>query len=170
MPYSRSWSPSPGVIKGLRSEQICKPSFVPVDPTDGNHSSRPAVTDRLKRPTRKRCRLQPTLGRAVRCTFSYLVLHREEFAWPQLLPTTPVSSYLTVSPITVISYIKLEIQNDGWPVLCCTCRHSPKRMPGCYPARCPKVFGLSSRVYRRQRLPDLLRIKARQSIAKNVEQ
>jgi hypothetical protein len=32
-------------------------------------------------------------------TFPYLALHREEFTWPRLLPATPVSSYLTVSPI-----------------------------------------------------------------------
>jgi len=37
----------------------------------------------------------------------YLVLHREEFAWPRMLPRTPVRSYIkpmkgrTVSPITV---------------------------------------------------------------------
>ena len=29
-----------------------------------------------------------------------MALHREEFTWPHLLPDTPVSSYLTVSPIT----------------------------------------------------------------------
>jgi len=33
-------------------------------------------------------------------SFPYLALHREEFTWPHLLPDTPVSSYLTVSPIT----------------------------------------------------------------------
>ena len=33
-------------------------------------------------------------------TFPYLILHHEEFAWPRLLPDAPVSSYLTVSPIT----------------------------------------------------------------------
>jgi hypothetical protein len=27
-------------------------------------------------------------------------LHREEFAWPRLLPRAPVRSYRTVSPIT----------------------------------------------------------------------
>ena len=33
-------------------------------------------------------------------TLPYLILHHEEFAWPHLLPDTPVSSYLTISPIT----------------------------------------------------------------------
>jgi len=32
--------------------------------------------------------------------FSYLVLHHEEFTWPRMFPCTPVSSYLTVSPLT----------------------------------------------------------------------
>jgi hypothetical protein len=50
--------------------------------------------------------------------FPYLVLHHEEFTWPRLSPTAPVSSYLTVSPITFgIS--------KGWNILCCTCRHPP---------------------------------------------
>jgi len=35
-----------------------------------------------------------------RRTLPYLILHHEEFAWPRLLPDAPVSSYLTVSPIT----------------------------------------------------------------------
>ena len=33
-------------------------------------------------------------------TFPYLILHHEEFAWPHLSPDAPVSSYLTISPIT----------------------------------------------------------------------
>ena len=42
--------------------------------------------------------------------FPYLVLHHEEFTWPRLLPDTPVSSYLTVSPFAVtISNFKFEI-------------------------------------------------------------
>jgi hypothetical protein len=32
--------------------------------------------------------------------FPYLVLHHEEFTRPHLSPDTPVSSYLTISPIT----------------------------------------------------------------------
>ena len=74
--------------------------------------------------------------RAVPLAFPYLVLHHEEFTRPRVLPLAPVSSYLTVSPITRTS--------SGWSAFCCTCRHPPKRVPGCYPARCPMVFGLSS--------------------------
>src|SRR5690606_36846746 len=39
--------------------------------------------------------------RAVPYAFSYLVLHHEEFTRPRVLPPAPVSSYLTVSPITL---------------------------------------------------------------------
>jgi len=54
--------------------------------------------------------------RAARKAFSYLVLHHEEFTWPRLLPNTPVSSYLTVSPITATCdardfHFKSEIGN-----------------------------------------------------------
>ena len=41
-------------------------------------------------------------------TFPYLILHHEEFTWPRLLPDTPVSSYLTVSPLT-FGHFKFEI-------------------------------------------------------------
>jgi len=104
-------------------EKACKPSFVFAE-ANGNHSSRPFVAKRLERPTRK---LRPveTGHRTSRPVdaFPYLVLHREEFAWPHMLPHAPVSSYLTVSPITL----------SGWSVLCCTCRH-PDR------SECPDVI------------------------------
>jgi len=69
-------------------------------------------------------------------TPSYLALHREEFTWPAMLPRPPVSSYLTVSPITpcgagIFSVALVVIR-------------SKERTPGSYPARCPAVFGLSS--------------------------
>lgn len=66
---------------------------------DGDHSSRPSITARLKRSTRN---LLPfDVVRAAReLAIPYLILHREEFTWPRLLPDAPVSSYLTVSPIT----------------------------------------------------------------------
>src|SRR5204863_2410836 len=63
---------------------------------------------------------------------------------------SPVSSYLTVSPITL----------SGWSVLCCTCRHLPKEMPGRYPARRPLVFGLSSSAQGRSDHPTRSTIKA----------
>jgi len=81
---------------------------------DGDHSSGPFVTERLERPTRKRrpsC--DGTRNQAGSFSFPYLALHREEFTWPPMLPPTPVSFYLTVSPIT---------SKRGWSILCCTCR------------------------------------------------
>jgi hypothetical protein len=50
----------------------------------------------------------PGIGRAALVTPPYLVLHREEFAWPHMSPCTPVRSYIkpygrTVSPITPTS-------------------------------------------------------------------
>jgi len=39
-------------------------------------------------------------GRAALVTPPYLVLHREEFAWPRMSPHAPVRSYRTISPIT----------------------------------------------------------------------
>jgi len=84
----------------IAMEQACKPNFVNRLDDGGNHSSRPSVTERLKRPTRKRCRLSPSLGGPPKIAFPYLVLHHEEFTWPRLSPNAPVSSYLTVSPIT----------------------------------------------------------------------
>ena len=67
--------------------------------------------------------------------FPYLALHREEFTWPRLLPTAPVSSYLTVSPIT-------SFEAGIFSVALVVVRLT--RTPGRYPARCPMVFGLSS--------------------------
>lgn len=96
-----------------------------------DHSSRPHVAVRLKRPTRKRRRRLPDNGRAVHSSFPYLVLHREEFTRPRLSPAAPTGPYPVISPITL----------SGWFAFCCTCRRSPeKRTPGCYPARCP--FGV----------------------------
>ncbi len=79
--------------------------------SSSGHSSGPCVAAWLKQPTRKRRPRGHRTGRSI--AFPYLALHREEFAWPRLLPNAPVSSYLTVSPITP----------KGWSILCCTCRH-----------------------------------------------
>src|SRR5262245_25675 len=38
----------------------------------------------------------------------YLVLHREEFAWPRMSPHAPVRSYRTISPITSRSLMIAE--------------------------------------------------------------
>src|SRR5829696_2860807 len=59
----------------------------------GDHSSRPYVAGRLKRPTRRRGAPGRAFGRAALCPPPYLVLHREEFTWPRLSPRAPVRSY-----------------------------------------------------------------------------
>src|SRR6266536_2143677 len=53
----------------------------------GDHSSSPTVTSWIERPTRRLRTGNPI-------TPPYLVLHREEFAWPRVLPRTPVRSYI----------------------------------------------------------------------------
>jgi len=69
----------------------------------------------------------------------YLVLHREEFAWPHMSPCAPVRSYIKpvgAAPFhpsprvcDLIAQIapsrpKSQMQNAvGWSLLCCTCRH-----------------------------------------------
>lgn len=96
-------------------KRVYKPNPVSRTSRDGDHSSGRDVTDTLKRPTRKRCSvLKRVFSWAAEISLPYLALHHEEFAWPPLLPTTPVSSYLTVSPITS--------KDRGWSLLCCTCR------------------------------------------------
>src|SRR5215207_5731140 len=59
----------------------------------GDHSSRPYVAGRLKRPTRRRGAPKRAFGRAALYPPPYLVLHREEFAWPRMSPHAPVRSY-----------------------------------------------------------------------------
>jgi hypothetical protein len=61
-------------------KRVYKPNLVFRPEAGGDHSSRPSVTEWLKRPTRKRI-----VERAAPA-FPYLALHREEFTWPPLLP------------------------------------------------------------------------------------
>ena len=71
-------------------------------------------------------------GRAALITLPYLVLHREEFAWPRVSPPAPVRSYikpLRAAPFHPspsfkfeISNLKFQIKTVGWSVFCCTCR------------------------------------------------
>ncbi len=78
-------------------KQPCKPNFVPVETGAVIHLGRalpPGSSDLPGNVAPDGCS-----GRAVP-PFPYLVLHHEEFAWPRLSPDAPVSSYLTVSPIT----------------------------------------------------------------------
>ena len=69
-------------------------------------------------------------GRAALLTPPYLVLHREEFAWPRMSPHAPVRSYRPISPIT----------REGWFVFCCTCR----RPTVLRTVRRPAVSGLAA--------------------------
>jgi hypothetical protein len=101
-------------------KRVYKPNFVFPITRDGDHSSGPNITIRLKRSTRN---LLPFgFVRAAReFAVPYLILHREEFTWPRLSPTAPVSSYLTVSPIAffkaglfsvaLVVVLKFEISN-----------------------------------------------------------
>ena len=57
-----------------------------------DHSSSPAVTGGIKRPTREHRTGSPQ-------TLSYSVLLRVGFAWLPVSPPGPVSSYLAVSPL-----------------------------------------------------------------------
>ena len=62
------------------------------DRPTGYHFSGTAVTDSLKRPTRRIS--QGTLYNGC------LTLHRVRFAWPPRSPGMPVGSYPTISPVT----------------------------------------------------------------------
>src|SRR3954469_3477461 len=93
----------------------------------GDHSSRPSVAGRLKRPTRRRGAPERAFGRAALCPPPYLVLHREEFTWPRLSPDAPVRSYF--KPVRAAPFHPSpaaeapKSRPAGWSVLCCTCRH-----------------------------------------------
>jgi len=114
-------------------KRVYKPNLVPAE-TGDDHSSRPAVTCRLKQPTRKRRRITSTLSGQLNHVSLFGLAPRGVCLAEGCYQPSPVSSYLTVSPITL----------SGWSVLCCTCRHIFSNVPGRYPARCPVVFGLSS--------------------------
>ena len=82
-----------------KRKRVYKPNLVPVF-TGSDHSSRPCVTARLKRPTRKRRRIASTPERAAQSRFPIWPCTARSLPGPWLLPVTPVSSYLTISPIT----------------------------------------------------------------------
>jgi len=81
-------------------KQTYKPNFVAAFWADGNHSSRPSVTATAQAIYPEMQSRSPETSGGSPLTLPYLILHHEEFAWPRLLPDAPVSSYLTVSPIT----------------------------------------------------------------------
>ena len=68
-----------------KMKRVYKPNPVSAN-GGGDHSSRPTVTCRLERPTRKRRPIARTLdGPSI--AFSYLALHHEEFTWPSSVAT-----------------------------------------------------------------------------------
>ena len=69
----------------------------------------------------------------------YLVLHREEFAWPRMSPRAPVRSYRTISPIT-----SRPDDRRGWFVFCCTCRRPACQISRFNNVRRPAVSGLAA--------------------------
>jgi hypothetical protein len=93
-------------------------------------------------------------------TFSYLVLHHEEFTQPRLLPNALTRSYRVISPITLA----------GWSIFCCTCRRLKNQTPGRYPARRPAVFGLSSLEKINSDCPTCFFLQGFASLTKSVEQ
>jgi hypothetical protein len=125
----------------LRVRGDNKPNFVP-EITSGDHSSRAAVTRRLKRPTRKHRTGRPQ-------ALPYLVLLRMGFAWLLVLPREPVSSYLTVSPLPPVTgggllsvALSLGLPSPG------VTRHPALRSSDFPPARFAPAIALSPRTMR----------------------
>lgn len=103
----------------------------------------------------------PTPGRAARSAFPYLVLHREEFTWPRLLPKHAgelLPHHFTrdrpgAAGLLSVALVVIRLSANA------------RTLSGSLP------FGVRTFLLPTcgKRLPDLLRFKARQSIAKNVE-
>lgn len=71
-------------------------------------------------------------------SFPYLALHREEFTWPPSV-TTDAGELL---PHRFTHHLRSIRSGAG--LLSVALVVTPFEVPGRYPARCPKVFGLSS--------------------------
>jgi len=134
-------------------KQAYKPNFVIVIADDrqsfiSTDRYRPALATYPKTPSR----FPEPSGGPPEYAFPYLVLHREEFTWPRLLPGAPVSPYLTISPITAMYCRMLACRNRQTNSLSYTAGLFSVALvvtgrvcgPGRYSARCPAVFGLSS--------------------------
>jgi hypothetical protein len=102
-----------------------------------SYSSRPAITHRLKRPTRSQ--------REQRHTGPYLVLLRVEFTLLRTIASRTVRSYRTLSPLPFLA------EANKWrSPLCCTCRRfTPPRR---YLVPCSLKPGLSSPYLRTRQL------------------
>jgi len=121
---------------------------VPTGQTD-DHFSSPNVTTGVKRPTRRPWPGQPP---------SYLVLHRVGFAVPPRSPlgrwalTPPFHPYRALRALITFNCSQLKVNHacSSAPAVYFLWHFpSPDKSvcqgPGCYPAPCPVVFGLSSR-------------------------
>ena len=118
---------------------------------NGDHQSRPVVTDGLKQSTRKLWTSRPQ-------TLSYLILLRIGFAKLPPSPAVLVSSYLTISPLPPR---KKSPFISGWPYLFC-CTFLEVTLTPRYGVSCSLEPGLSSLSAQepKQRSPSLLRNRA----------
>jgi hypothetical protein len=108
--------------------QVCKPNSVPEGiGTAIIHLAQLLPVGSSDLPGGRSRRSRDRTGRPV--TPPYLILHREEFAWPPMSPPAPVRSYRTISPITSeIADLRPAI-SKGRFAFCCTCRHPESGRP-----------------------------------------
>ncbi len=115
----------PSILK-----QVCKPNFVSVIKTDGNHSSRLFVAKQLKRPTRKR---RPDFsrllsGQLIKSVFLFGLAPRGVYLAAPVTKRAGEALNSPFHPSPQISNLqfrnpKSKIRNRrGWSILCCTCR------------------------------------------------
>ncbi len=129
--------------------------------SDDDHSSRLFVTEKLKQPTRKRRQISLTWNGPFNDVPLFGLAPRGVYLADGCYQPSPVSSYLTFSPITPT--------NRGWNILCCTCRHPSLE-------RCPDVIRLAALwcsdfplSHSRKRSSDTLHYQGSKIITKNVE-
>jgi len=110
-----------------------KPNLVSAE-ADYDHSSSPDVAIGIERPTRKRPRIAPEPERAARSRFPI---------WPCTAKSLPGRDcYQTRRWALTSPFHPSPFRAGIFSVALVVVRR--KRTPGCYPARCPLVFGLSS--------------------------
>ena len=120
-----------------KKESADKPGSV-----EGNHSSRTAVANGLKRPTREPARLRSDTAKGGP-VLPYLVLLQVGFTLPRSVTTRAVRSYRTISPLPgpLPAPAVYFLWHFPWT-------HVPQALPGTL----PQEPGLSSR---RQQVKDL---------------
>ncbi len=140
------------------SEQICKPNFVPAK-AGGNHSSGPAVTGRLKRPTRKRC--QPESRRSDGQPDTRFPI------WSCTTRSLPGRACYQIRAGELLPHRFTHHLFRGWSALCCTCRHpriaGARMLSGSLPCGVRTFLSFSQATARSAP------IKGNESIAKIVE-